>query len=67
MLLNYNSAHAFVHATPTARWDGWDIIFFSPTPAGFSHTKGSFHEGQWGIESRVRPNGRGLWSVQQRK
>ncbi len=66
MLLTLEEAEQFVQNTSNARWDNYDVVFHVPTPAGFSNTKGSFHSGRWGIESRVKPNRQGLWRIQQR-
>lgn len=61
--LNYDAAHRFVDSYPPARWDGWDILIFKPTPAGASHSRGAFVNGQWGIQTRVSPDAEGNWKL----
>lgn len=67
MLLTLEQAEQFVQNNSNTRWDNYDVVFHTPTPAGFSSIKGSFRPGiGWGIESRVKPNRQGLWRIQQR-
>lgn len=61
--LTYRSAHAFVKHTPSARWDGWDIVTFSPDNRAFYSTAGRFYNGQWGFEHRFKPTSKGTWFV----
>lgn len=38
------------------RWEGWDMIFFRPSPFAISRTDGAFRRGRWGVETRVSPS-----------
>jgi hypothetical protein len=60
------------------RWDGWDMIFFSPSPKGsyipngvhreFPSilTGGEFRNGEWGYKTTVTPGSDGKWRVPNR-
>lgn len=67
--LDWNAAHRFVDERRNlgfnVKWDGWDIIFWSKTPKGFSHPRGSWR-GTWGIETRVSPDNSGTWRIPSR-
>ena len=67
LVLNYDTAHTYVERTKKARWDGWDIVLFSPGEYGWNNPRGAFRNGQWGTEQRIAPNSRGLWVVKQPK
>jgi hypothetical protein len=66
-VLEYDAAHEFVTKQSKAgndvRWEGWDMVFFKPTPYGFSNPKGAFRKGRWGMENRVTPDSTGRWVV----
>lgn len=64
--LDYDAAHTFVeqHARMSdVRWEGYDMVFFTPTHYGFSNPKGAFRKGRWGMEYRVSPDDKGIWKV----
>lgn len=44
-------------------WDGWDIVFFTPSPKAFYSTKGAFKAGTWGFENRSPVNEKGAWEI----
>lgn len=64
--LDYSAAHKFVERNRSARWEGWDILIFSPTQYGFSHPEGAFVNGKWGMQVRVKPDSKGLWHIKQK-
>lgn len=45
------------------RWDGWDLIFFRPSPKGRFSKDGAFRNGVWGFDNRVKVNDKGVWEV----
>jgi len=45
------------------RWDGWDMVFFRPSPKAVFSREGAFRNGVWGFDNRVSPNGSGVWEV----
>jgi hypothetical protein len=72
--LDYDEAHAFVIAQralgANVRWDGWTMVYWSPTEHGYTNPKGAFLEDQlgrrsrgWGMEYRIDPSDKGEWSV----
>jgi hypothetical protein len=61
--LSYDAVHRFVEGHPQARWDGWTVELFKPSPAGATHPKGAFRNGQWGILTRVGPDEKGKWRL----
>jgi len=67
LILDYSSAHTLVREQRRlgnkVRWEGWDIVFFKPTPYAYKDVKGVFHNGRWGIEKRVPVNEAGQWEV----
>lgn len=67
LVLGYEDAHRYVDRTKRARWEGWDIVIFSPNEHGWNNVKGAFRNGRWGMEQRVTVNGDGNWIVKQFK
>jgi hypothetical protein len=71
-MLDYSSAHAFVRDQrrkgADVRWEGWDIVFWSPTHYGFTNKNGAFNKskGRWGMESRVTVSDDGCWKIPQK-
>jgi hypothetical protein len=67
MVLDYDAAHDFVNTQAKrgndVRWEGWDMVFFKPTPYGFSNPKGAFRKGRWGMELRISADSTGSWVV----
>jgi hypothetical protein len=61
--LDYDAVHRFVEGYPGARWEGWDVLLFRPTPAGATHIHGAFVNGSWGIQTRVSPDESGKWNL----
>ncbi len=45
------------------RWDGWDLVFFRPSPKGIFSREGAFRNGVWGFDNRVSVNEQGVWEV----
>lgn len=45
------------------RWDGYDLVFFKPSPNGIFSKDGAFRNGVWGYENRVVVNEDGIWEV----
>lgn len=45
------------------RWDGWDMVFFRPSPKAIFSKDGAFRNGVWGFDNRVSPNEQGVWEV----
>lgn len=62
--MNYEEAHAFVEkARIDVRWENYDLVFFKPTPFGFTNVSGAYRKGKWGMESRVTVSDDGTWKV----
>lgn len=59
--LDLAATERFVSGHPTAFWDGWTLVIFKPTPAGYTSSKGMFRDGQWGLAKRVDPNDQGRY------
>jgi len=47
-------------------WDGWTLQIFSPNPAAYTKTNGSFRNGTWGFTRRIRVRNDGRWAVPQK-
>lgn len=64
-LVGYDEAHAYVDHTPAARWDGWNIHYFTPNPAAFFSKDGVYDRstGRFGYIYVIRPNKDGQWRV----
>ena len=45
------------------RWDGWDMVFFRPSPKAIFSNDGAFRNGVWGFDNRVSSNEQGVWEV----
>lgn len=64
--MNYDQAHKFVASPPRrtdVRWDGYTMVFWKPTPFGYTSPKGAFRKGRWGVEQRVEVASNGTWEV----
>lgn len=61
--LDYDGIHRFVEGYANASWDGWTVEIFKPTPAGFSHKRGAFRNGTWGLVTRISPDSQGKWKL----
>lgn len=48
------------------RWEGWDIVFFSPNEGGFYSRNGAYRNGTWGFENRATVNTKGEYEVDRR-
>lgn len=59
--LNYDAVHRFAEGYENASWNGWTLELFKPTPAGYTHKRGVFRKGRWGIVQRVEPDAKGQW------
>lgn len=63
--LNFNNADSYVenlqHKGVSVWWEGWDIIFFTPSRSALSNPNGSRLGNQWGFTKRVSPNDNGEW------
>lgn len=67
--LDYTQAHAFVEKQSRrsdVRWDGWDIVFWRANPNGYSMRNGAYRNGRWGVQTRIKPNSRGVWLVSEK-
>lgn len=62
-VLDYDAANEFVEQTPGARWEGWDIVLWKPANQGWSHQRGEFVDGRWGISTRSKVTSKGTWYV----
>lgn len=60
--LNLDAAERFVAGFPNAKWDGWNIEIFKPTPAGYSNRRGAFRNGTWGLLTCVAPDAKGIYT-----
>lgn len=61
--LDYDAVHRFEAGYPNAYWDGWTLCLFKANPAGYSHKRGVFRNGEWGIVTRVDADEQGKWRV----
>ncbi len=43
-------------------WDGWDVLWYRPNPAGFLKKDGAFYKGMWTRCVRISPTSDG-WSL----
>jgi hypothetical protein len=60
--LDYTAAHRFVEGYPNAKWNGWNIEIFKPTPTGYTNVRGAFRNGTWGTLTTVAPDSKGNWT-----
>lgn len=45
------------------RWEGWDLLIWSPNPHAEMQVRGAFNDGRWGIMNRVTVGTDGKWRV----
>lgn len=45
------------------RWDGWNIVFFRPSPKGVYDRNGAFRDGRWGFDNVSPLEADGSWRV----
>lgn len=48
------------------RWDGWDMVYFRPSPKGRFDRNGAFRNGVWGFDNRISPDDKGVWNIEWR-
>lgn len=67
--LTHNEVDGFVEKLQRkgvdVRWDGWDIVFFTPKPDARRSVNGRWR-GTWGFEKTVSPNSEGNWLLDYR-
>jgi hypothetical protein len=64
--MDYEQAHGFVeqnHSKRSVHWEGWDMIFFTPSDSAQKDPKGVYYRGRWGFETRVSVLDDGTWEV----
>lgn len=65
--LNVNRVDGFVAKLQrkgvNVRWDGWDMVFFKADRRALRSPKGRRNGEQWGFETRIYPNAKGVWLV----
>lgn len=61
--LSYEGVHRFVDGHPQASWDGWSVVMFKPDPRGATSPRGALKDGQWGVQTRVAPDTKGVWHI----
>ena len=59
--LDYDAVHRFEARYPNAYWEGHTLCLFKEDPAGYSHKRGVFRNGRWGMLRRVTPDSQGKW------
>lgn len=40
-------------------WEGWDVLWYKPYPAGFLKKDGAFFKGKWTLLKRISPTRKG--------
>jgi len=63
VVMTLDQADSLVSRLPSARWDGWDLVMFSPNRAAWTKQDGRFHDGSWGFETRVPVGNDGRYRV----
>lgn len=48
------------------RWNGWDMVFFKPDRRALRSPRGRRRGNEWGFETTVSPNEKGMWLVNYR-
>lgn len=65
--LNVNRVDGFVAKLQrkgvNVRWEGWDMVFFKSDRRALRSAKGRRNGGQWGFETRIYPNSKGVWLI----
>lgn len=65
--LDYEQAHQFVETQQimgnNVEWDGWELVFWKPSPKAITSKNGVLKSGKWGFEKRIYPDDNGNWSV----
>lgn len=51
-----------VESHPNLEWNGWDVEWYKPYPAGFLKSNGAFHNGRWTLLTKFSPERNG-WSI----
>jgi hypothetical protein len=54
--LPLDGAERFEKGNPNAYWEGWDLVLFKPRPGADLSVNGVFHNGRWGLATRVSPD-----------
>lgn len=51
-----------VNKSENLQWDGWDVLWYIPYPAGFLKTDGAIKDGKWYRVKRFTPSRDG-WHI----
>jgi len=63
MNLTLSEAEVFVENNPNAKWDGWNIMLYTPNPNAFMRKAAGFHNGQWCLKATIAPNQEGRYVI----
>lgn len=60
MVINsLDQMESIVERDPYLAWDGWDVLWYKPFPAGFLKKDGAFYNGAWTRLTRITPTREG--------
>lgn len=62
MIDSLEKMEEIVESNPYLKWEGWDVLWYKPYPAGFLKRDGAFFNGKWTRVVRISPN-RGGWKL----
>lgn len=44
-------------------WNGWNLVFYTPSNSAMYHKNGAFKNGEWVMKSEIAVNGKGTYVV----
>lgn len=62
MIKSLDKMEKVVDSHPDLAWEGWDVLWYQPNPAGFLKKEGAFYKGKWRILHRIEVTRDG-WQV----
>lgn len=69
-LKSIDKAESFVAKQQAAgnnvRWEGWDLVFFTPDDQAYYSRNGAFRDGSWGFLNRSAVTTKGEWKIDRR-
>jgi hypothetical protein len=58
-----NNGRKFNNWTLDMEWDGWDLVFYTPSATASMHKNGAFRKGKWVMKNRIAVNEKGTYVV----
>jgi hypothetical protein len=62
LIKDIDTMESIVSNHPDLEWEGWDVMWYKPYPAGFLKVDGAMRDGKWTRLRRIAPERQG-WKL----